>query len=162
MKKLFILFIAALLLTGCAAVPTFEPVTDVYGVDAPAEPRNISVQLPKNAAAQVISGESGTIYLCDGYDVIRQVLPSGDLSQTLRTLTGYERDKLSVIETSAKNLNRYSCVWTAAGESGDIIARAEILDDGQYHYCLTVMTDADHVGKHQAAWQEIFSSYSLD
>ena len=161
MKKLLIVIISALLLTGCAATPTFEPVTDVYAQDAPAEPRSVSLKLPTEAAAQVISGDNGTIYLCDGYEVIRQVLPAGDLSATLRSLTGYERDKLSVIETGAGELVRYSCVWTAAGETGDIIARATVLDDGEYHYCLTVMTNADDVGKYQAQWQEIFASYSL-
>ena len=126
------------------------------------EPQNISLTLPTQAAVQTISGDDGTIYLCDGYDVIRQVMPAGDIAATLRTLTGFDPDRLSVIETGSGDVIRYSCVWTAAGETGDLIARAAVLDDGQYHYCLTLMTNAEDVGKFQEQWQEIFASYALD
>lgn len=162
MKKLWILIFAVLMLTGCGSAQTFDTVTDVYSPEPPAQQRSVSLTLPKDAAAQVISGDNGTIYLCDGYEVIRQVLPSGDLSATVMELTGYEKDALSVIETRSNDVARYECVWTAAGEAGDVVARATILDDGQYHYCLTVMASAADAGKYQSVWQQIFASYSLD
>ena len=161
MKKLIIIVLSALLLAGCAATPTFETVKDDYLPAAEILQRSVSLKLPKEAAAQVISGDSGVLYLCDGYEVVRQVMPAGDISATLLELTGYQKDRLSIIETQQADYIRYSCVWTAAGETGDVVARAMILDDGQYHYCLTVMASAENVGQYQAQWQEIFASYSL-
>lgn len=161
MKRIGIVILVMLLLTGCNAAQTFESITDVYSPQTP-EQRQVRLTLPEDAAAQVLSGDSGTLYLCDGYEVIRQVLPSGDLGATLLELTGYEKDRLSIIETGLTDAARYECVWTAAGEAGDIVARAAVLDDGSYHYCLTVMASAKDAGKLQGVWQEIFQSYGLD
>lgn len=161
MKKLCIFILVMIMLTGCGAVQTFETIADMYNEQTP-EMRSIHLTLPDDAAAQVLKGEGGTLYLCDGYEVIQQVLPSGDLSATLLELTGYEKERLTIIETGLTDAARYECVWTAAGEAGDTVARTAVLDDGSYHYCLTVMAGAENAGRLQSVWQEIFMSYGLD
>jgi len=161
-KRILIVILSVLMLCGCSAAPTFETLSDVYNPEAPAQPRKIILELPQNAAAQAISSENGTLYLCDGYEVTQQILPAGDLSKTLRELTGFEREVLTVIETGLTEAARYECAWSAAGEAGDSIGRAAILDDGCYHYCITVMADADFAGELTAQWQQIFASYGLD
>jgi len=161
LKRIGILILAVIMLTGCSATQTFERIEDVYNFQEPQE-REVLLTLPEDAAAQVLSSGNATLYLCDGYEVIQQVLPAGDLSATLRELSGYEKDRLSVIETGISDVTRYECVWSAAGENGDVVARAAVLDDGYYHYCLTVMAEAKTAGKLQQTWQQIFSSYALD
>jgi len=161
--KLFgINFMLTVLLAGCSAAPTLETLGDVYSPQEQIVQREVLLSLPSEAAVQVISGERGTLYLCDGYEITRQTLLSGNLSATLRELTGYEKDKLTIIETGLTDATRYECVWTAAGEDGDVVGRAAVLDDGCHHYCLTVMADADDAGQLQKTWQEIFASYGLD
>lgn len=162
MKKLGIIVLVMIMLTGCSAAQTFETLSDAYSPQEPAQQRNVLLTLPDEAAAQVISSDNGTLYLCDGYEVVQQILPSGDLSATLLELTGYEKDRLTIVETGLTSAARYECVWTAAGEAGDIVARAAVLDDGCYHYCLTVMANAESAGKLQEVWQSIFISYGLD
>lgn len=162
MRKFWILIPLVLLLTGCRAQETFETVDDVY-----AEPEDIPVQqvvleLPEDAAVPAMESDSaGKLYLCDGYTVTVQTVEAGDLNRTLKETTGFSGDDLAVLETGQEELRRYECVWTAAGEAEDQVGRAMILDDGNYHYVVTVMAGASQAGDLNQTWNRIFSSFSL-
>ena len=45
-----------------------------------------------------------------------------------------------------------------AGETGDRLGRAAILDDGNYHYCMYAIRDQ---GDTDIVWRDVFSSFSL-
>lgn len=160
MKIVCFLLIFVLLLSGCQATQTFETVEDVYSAQPQSAPREIALELPENV--QTIASDSGKLYLCDGYDVTVETLSSGDLNRTIQQLTGFAPDALTMLQTAVSGMKRYECVWTAAGESGDTVGRAVVLDDGQYHYCVTVMTQADGAGQLTGAWQELLSSVRLN
>lgn len=160
MKKLCMLLILCVLLAGCAAAPTFETVDDVYAPSAGPQPCEMQLELPENAAMLTSNGEN--LYFCSGYELMTQTLPGGDLSKTLKSITGYDRDHLTLLETNRNGLPCYTCAWTSLGESGDRVGRAVILDDGHYHYCLSVMADAEVAGQVQAQWQEVLASVQLD
>ena len=65
------------------------------------------------------------------------------------------------MESEKDGVKRYECVWTSAGE-GDLQAcRATILDDGNYHYVLTVIGDQESASEFSQEWQQIFKSYML-
>ena len=49
---------------------------------------------------------------------------------------------------------------STAGEQGERLGRGVILDDGDYHYCLTVLQDAD-VTDCQIVWSEVFRTFDL-
>ncbi len=159
MKKLWILLILCVLLCGCAAAPTFETVDDVYTPSAGPQALEMELDLPKNAAMLTSNGEN--LYFCSGYELMTQTLPSGDLEKTLKSITGYDRDHLTLLETSRDGMPCYTCAWTSLGESGNRVGRAVILDDGHYHYCLSVMADAEVAGQVQAQWQEVLASVQL-
>ena len=89
-----------------------------------------------------------------------ETLSSGDINETLRQLTGFESDELTVMETAQMGLNRYECVWTAAGEGGDVVGCAAILDDGSYHYCVTVMGNAENGVKLQETYRQLLAGFS--
>ena len=158
MKKLCMLLAAMLLLTGCAAEETFETMADVYGQQGLPEPRQVVISIPEDA--QAVAGESGVLYLCDGYEITVETLYAGDINATLRQLTGFESDAMTVMETSQMGLNRYECVWTAAGEGGDMVGRAAVLSDGSYHYCVTVTGAAEEAAELQQTFRELLSSFS--
>ena len=160
MKKWIVLFTLLILLTGCARQGEFETVGDVY---APVSltAKEVTLALPSEAAVQTLSGEGGKLYLCDGYTVSVQTLPGGDLAKSLRQVTGYSIDRLTVLETEKDGFCVYRCVWTAAGEGGDQIAQTALWDDGNFHYAITAMADSAHSGKLAATWQEIFRSVEL-
>ena len=152
--------ILVLLLTGCQATQTFETMHDVYSPQPQSTPKKVALDLPENV--QTIAGDSGKLYLCDGYDVTVETLSSGDVNRTIQQLTGFATDALTMLQTSVSGVDRYECVWTAAGERGDNVGRAVVLDDGQYHYCVTVMTQADEAGELSATWQELLNSVRLN
>lgn len=154
--------LAALLLTGCGAQETFETMADVQVQSVSASARQVLLSLPEEAAVCVFEdAQTGSLYLCDGYSISLQTLQGGDLDKTLRAVTGYSREQLTLMQTRQGDVKRYECVWSAAGEGEDQVGRAVILDDGSYHYVLTTMAGQTHAGELTETWQEIFSSFGL-
>ena len=162
MRKLFFIGLAlALVLCGCGARETLETIAD----DIPVEPvlgqmREISVRLPDGAVSPVLKSEAEQLYLSEDYEIIVETVGGGDLSATIQRISGYTPDNLTVMETAQDGAKRYDFVWASAGENGDQLGRAVILDDGNYHYCLSVLRDAQGE-KSQVVWSEVFSSFGL-
>ena len=161
MKKIVIAAACLLLLGGCAkAETTVETVADVWEVPAVAEPKEIRLELPGEALECAMESDTGRLYLGSSYDVMVQTLTGGDLDATLRELTGFSRDEITVIQTRTEYPKRWEFAWAAAGESGERIGRGVIIDDGNYHYCLSALQDAD-VPDCQIVWSEVFNSFEL-
>ena len=120
------------------------------------------LDVPQDASVSVLQGENGEkIYLCDGYTVTIQTFSSGDLKKTLQTLTGYEKEDLTLMQTLQDGAKRYECVWTAAGEGENQVGRLCLLDDGNYLYAVTAMAGESKAGELQDVWQELFDSFRL-
>lgn len=161
MKKCCVIMLIALLLTGCGSAETFETVADDYVQSVMAEQRGVLLTIPEEEAPQIMHSDTGTLYLCDGFEVSVQVMNAGNLNGTFQNVTGFGVDDLTVIETAAADAARYECVWAAAGEGGDVVGRAVVLDDGAYHYCVTILADANEILTLQDTIQSIFDSFSL-
>lgn len=161
MKKLIWVLIPLLLLAACASRETMETLSDNPVEGTAAVQRQIHVDLPDEAAVPATESDSGRIYLCKDYEIIIQTLDAGDLDETIRTLSGYDRDSLTVLKTRAEGADRYDFVWATAGENGERLGRAVILDDGNYHYTMTVLKDAAATKKTQIVWRTVFESFSL-
>lgn len=161
MKKCFCLLLMILLLTGCGAEETFETVADEMALPVMAQPGSISVQLPGETALPVFENDNGRVYVCNDYEIVIQTLDAGDLEKTMQTVSGHERENLTVMETFSDGVSRYEFVWAAAGETGEQVGRGVILDDGNYHYCMSVLRDAQSGEKSQVNWDQVFSSFSV-
>ena len=160
MKKIAIALLA-LLLTGCAAQETMETIADEILQPVMAQPGEILVSLPGETAMPAMESDSGRMYLASDYEIYIQTLSSGDLSGTIRGVSGYEQEDLTVIHTETDGTDRYEFVWSCVGEKGDRLGRAVILDDGKYHYVMTVLRDAETTVSTQVCWNDVFSSFSL-
>lgn len=163
MKKWWIWICCACLLTGCGAAETFETVGDdiLQPVMAPAG--QIVLELPESASVHTaVEGKKDALYFCDGYTVTVQTLDRGDLDRTARTLCGFGTDSLKLVETAVDGGRRWDWAWTAAGEGGDAVGRAAVIDDGNYHYCVTVMAQAEMAGQLEAQWSKLLRSFSVD
>ncbi len=161
MKKWVWIALAALLLTGCGTEETFETVSDELVQSVAAEVREVYVVLPQEAVTPVLEGDGSKMYICGDYEIYQQTLESGDFSATVRSVSGYEPDDITIMETMQGDCRRYDLVWASAGEIGDRVGKACILDDGNYHYVLSVMGDADTANEHKLVWQAMFASFSL-
>ena len=161
MKKYVSFLLCGLLLTGCAGEETFETVADqpIWAETAPL--LQVFVTLPEEAAVPASESEAGSLYLCDGYEIQLQTLPAGNLDATLRTVTGYGQQDLELIRTGVNGIKRYDLVWSCLGEAGDRVGRAAIYDDGNYHYVLSVLADADRVRESEAVISDLFGSYAV-
>ena len=163
MKFGIFLVTAALLLTGCGAAETFETVGDIWAAMETAAPaRQVRRPLPEEAAAAAGAGDGDPVYQCDGYELTSEVLPGGDLHRTVKTVSGFEPERLTILKTGRGGVSRYDFVWTAAGEEGEQVGRAAVLDDGRYHYVLTVQADAARSGELTETWNQLFSGFSLE
>lgn len=162
MKKCCLILWMMVLLTGCGAEETFETVADELVLPVMAQPKSISVQLPGETALPVIENDNGRVYVCNDYEIVLQTLEAGDLHRTMQTLSGMDPEDLTVMETFSDGVSRYEFVWAAAGETGDQTGRAVILNDGDFHYCMSVLWDADSGEKSHVNWNQVFSSFTLD
>lgn len=126
-------------------------------------PAAVSLELPREAALAVFEKDSSEkLYFCDGYEIAVQTLTGGDLEKTLRTVTGFTKDRLTLMETEQGALRRYDCVWSAAGETEQRVGRTAILDDGAYHYAVTVMADESKAAPLSECWNALFRSLTLE
>lgn len=153
--------IFCLLLCGCSSEASFETLGPVVHVGQNAPPmREILLEIPDDAAMLTASGMD-SIYTCGDYDLCLQVLPSADMADTINSLSGFDPEHLTVLESDQGGVNRCDWSWTAAGESGDVICRAAVLDDGNYHYTLCVRAVADLAGNLTQQWNRLFRSFGL-
>ena len=158
MKRWVWMMVLSVLLCGCKAEETLETVNDEWVVPAMAQPREISVRLPDNVVVPVMEQDGRKLYMGQNYEILLETLAAGDLNDTIRTISGFEKDHLTVLETCQADTERYDFVWTTTGEYGVRLGRAVVLDDGNYHYCMTVLRDAE---ESIVVWQDVFSSFAL-
>lgn len=159
-KMLVLVGILAVLLGGCGQAETFETVGDWYALPVLGPAKEICLDLPAGASVLTMDNEAGGIlYFCGSYTMTAQALPGGDLTRTVKTVTGFDREGISLVETQPQNRTRYDFVWAAAGETGSQVCRGAILDDGERHYVLTVMAEAAEAQELEAEWDRVFSSF---
>lgn len=162
MKKLLVILFVVLLLTGCGEQETFETVEDMIPVQPVASPQQFFVSLPDGAAAPTFQDETGgELYVCQGYTISKQILESGDLEKTVQTLSGCPKEELQILKTVWGEYDRYDFVWTAAGEDGLQLGRACILDDGNYHYTLSTLTEEACAGELRQTLSDMYESCTL-
>ena len=159
MKKLLFVLLAGLFLAGCSQTEVAETVADVWEEPVLAAPKEVRLELPGEAVACAMESDTGRLYLGDGYEVMVQTLSGGDLDATIRALTGFDREDITVLQ-SQSDPKRWEFAWASAGEGGERLGRGVVLDDGNYHYCLTVLQDADD-DDCQIIWSQVFNSFEL-
>ena len=161
MRKRCFVALLALLLSGCGAQETFETISDEQIQSVSAEMREILVDLPADAASPVSESEAGRMYQCGDYDIYCQTVSAGDLDATVRQISGFGAEELTIMETKAGDNQCYEFVWTAATDLGEQVGRAMILDDGIYHYTVTATAPAEKAAEYQEMWNGMFESVNL-
>ena len=162
MKKIWMILLAVLLLTGCGGKQSMETISDDYDIPTVSVMQKLQVDLPSQFSAPVMESQTaGKLYLCDDYWVTVQTVAGGDLAQTVYNITGMQKEDLDILKTKQGEVKRYQWVWTSAGEDGVQVGRACVLDDGAYHYIVTAQASETVAGDLQSQWQEIFASVHL-
>ncbi len=163
MKKYLLIGVMVFLLSGCGAPKEFETLSDEYVQPSQTVMYKTKLDIPEEAMVSAITNNAnGSIYLCDGYTAAVQTMASGDLRATIRSISGYEKERVSMFTCQDGDLTRHACVWTAVGEGEDHVYRSVILDDGNFHYTLTVSAPASTAGAFTQVWKELLDSFTLD
>ena len=161
MKKWWMIVLIGVFLTGCVHVGELETMNDDFVMPEAAQGR-ILLDLPGDAGEEALCGTGDRqLYICENYTIAVQTMAGGDLQRTLRSVTGFDPSALTVVQTQKDGLDSYQTVWTAAGEGGDQLCRAEILSDGHYHYVLSVMADCNLTRELTGPWQSLFESFGV-
>ena len=161
MKRVCLILLVMMLLTGCGRAEVYETVSDEPAVAVSVEPREILFDLAQDPILPAMESDSGTLYLCGDFDVAVQTLQSGDLQRTVYEVSGFLPEELTLIQTGSGEVDKYEFVWSSATDSGQQIGRATILDDGNYHYILSATVDAELMEEYQEIWNGIFESFKL-
>ena len=161
MRKLCVMLALTLLLCGCGQAQTFETVADEMVLSVSAQPKQVMLTLPDDSLLPAMETDSGTLYLCNGYDVAVQTMESGDLDATVRQVCGFGSGDITIMQTAAGDCACYEFVWSAATELGEQVGRAMILEDGDYHYALSAVAPAKKAFEYQQIWNGIFDSFAL-
>ena len=161
MKRWIILLAIVFLLTGCSNELDFESVQDVYAPQEMVKNAYLAVSMPE-AEFEQLELDGGKLCIYEDYEIMIQTLPSGNLDATLREISGYPLSDLTVMKTTSGAHPRYDTTWAAAGEGGDQVARASVIDDGCFHYVIAVMAKAENAGSLTEDWNQLFSSVSLE
>lgn len=161
MKKVWMVLGLSVLLAGCGAEVTMETVADELVQAASARQKTIQVELPEEAVLPVMETDNGKLYLCKDYDVQIQTLDGGDLDETIRTVTGHDAEELTVMQTDDGTNRRSEFVWSAVGEPGELLCRAAVVDDGNYHYVLCATIGAEKAEQYRQIWNGMFASFGI-
>ena len=161
MKKCLLIFAMLLFLSGCGAEETMETISDDIVTPVIAQMRQMFVELPEEAASPAVESGSDRLYLCENYEISIQTMESGDLSTTIQTVCGYDLDDLTVMHTMQDGADCYEFVWSTMMEQGEFVGRAKILDDGNYHYILTVLGQAEKARSNHPVWLHMFDTFTL-
>jgi hypothetical protein len=161
MRKMIVILISVLMLAGCGSTQTLETIADEPVLAVSAEQREVKVELPDDAAVMTMSCDNKTIYLCGGYEICFEVLDAVDLDRTIKQVTGFHEEYLTVLKTGYEGFSKHEMVWSSAGETGDYLGRAVVLDDGDHHYVLSALAPADMVQNLEGQWEEMFASFQF-
>lgn len=161
MKKCLLILSMLFLLSGCGAEETMETVSDEIVTPVLAQMRQIFVELPEEAASPAVESGSDRLYLCETYEIAIQTVEAGDLSATIQSVSGYEMDDLTVMHTVEEGIDCYEFVWSTMSDSGESVGRAKVLDDGNYHYILSVLGDAEKARSNHPVWLYMFDTFTL-
>lgn len=161
MKKLLVILLVVVLLSGCGGEPVYETIGDIPIPKETPQKLEVTVRIPEEAAATVMTGDDGAkLYMCEDYYIVLQTMPAGDMESVFQELTGYGTESLQVIRSKFQGLDRYRVAWSAAAEGGDQIGHACIYSDGNFCYALTAMAPEDKAGALIAgAWKDLFDSF---
>ena len=142
MRKLVWLLVLMMCMSGCVRSTdraVMETVADGIIEPVAADPKPMAVWLPQEAAAQTMA-DGAKCYTWAETELRLQTLRGGDIRGTLQALTGLDPQRLTVMEYERDGLQLYQTVWSMTGEEGVSLGRCMVADDGNYHYCISMIS----------------------
>lgn len=170
MRSLYASMLAlAMTVLLCACVsnaPVWETVDDELPLLVSGRgPSSIVFAAPDGAVRQTFA-DTGTpqVYAApDGsYEITACVLAETDADAVIEQLTGFDAGRVDKVATTRFSLPAYDFAWSAAGDEGDRVYRAEVLFDEDYCYALCFSVPAGSGTKYDSIQDAVFASFGLN
>ena len=161
-----LLCLVPLLLSGCAAAPAEkepEP-PEAAAVSAETEPRSfILFGVPADAVPVFRETGGRCLYVQEegDYEIVSDILPTGDLNEAVRLLTGFDPEKLDILKTRRFGLPEYRFAWASASDGGGLLSRASLIRDGGSCYALVFSVREGLGTAYDECAEALFSSFGL-
>lgn len=172
MKKWTVFVSAALcaaLLCACAAQPqtAWETVDDELLLECASwqdGARQISFDVPDGAVAQSYAEDGARqIYAAkDGaYEIVSEVLLETSVQSLVRSVTGFDPERVQLIQTSRGDLTEYQFAWYSGSDEGGRLYRADAVLDEPYCYVLLFSTSEQSGTSYDSIAEAVFASMRL-
>lgn len=156
--KFLVLISLALALSGCSMqTASWETVADTIEQQQPTY--DITVGLSESALTD--RTDRCKRYETRDIQVDTQTFQAANLDAAVRYLSGFEAEKLTILQTSRFDLPEYQFAWYSQTEEGGRLYRADLVMDGMSCYAV-VCSSPEQAG--ETAWEEarqVFSSFGL-
>ena len=155
--------VLALLLSACGnqELPVLETIGgEAYEPQEKPVAAKMQLKIPEDAVyAAAADGSGGELYTWEDHTLMLQTLEGGDFRKTVETITGLNREDLTVMTWKKDGLTYHQTVWSTAGEDGTLLGRALIADDGYYHYCISLLSPEE--SDSQQVYDSLCASFAL-
>lgn len=160
------LAMTALLCACVSNAPVWETVDDEQQLPASARaPSAIVFAAPDGTVCQSFA-EPGApqVYTApDGsYEITACVFAAADADAAIERLTGFDAERVEKVATTRFSLPAYDFAWSAAGDEGTRVYRAELLCDESFCYALCFSVPAGSGTKYDSIQDTVFASFGLN
>lgn len=165
MKKMTLVVLMLLLLTGCSQ-PVWETVDDAYQ-DVPAAswlentytivtalPQDVTL-LERTEGWCVYSNADGSI------EVETRTFPASDFAAAAKMISGYDAQKLNVLQTERFGLPEYQFAWVTQTECGQRLCRADLVLDETDCYAVICSTLEEVGDVYAEDIRQVISAFGL-
>ena len=164
MKTVCLVLMILLLLTGCGAAPVWETVEDfVPEVPVSAwqeDARTVQIRVPEGTVlAEAADGYQ--LYEAGELLIETSTFLASDLDTAVRRLSGYERDRLMILQTTKFDLPEYQFAWYSQTEEGGRLCRADLVMDGMTCYAVVCSTPEAAGDSYDTQSRQVFASFDL-
>lgn len=165
MKKALWFALALCCLTGCSH-PAWETVEDpaeavssVHWID---EAYRVEISLPEGIEP-VFEEKAQTLYSSQhgDFEIQTRTYLASSPDEAIQSLTGYEAQALTVLQTQRSGMPEYRFAWIAQGEQGSRVCRADLVMNGTECYAVVCSTNEDAGNAYQDQMRYVFSTFGL-
>lgn len=159
------LVLVSLLLTlcGCGAKPVWEVVEDLQpaGNVTPWQETayDIHIALPQEADL-IGQHQDAALYEAGNLEIMTSRFLASDYTAAVEYLSGYEAERLNILQTTRFDLPEYQFAWYSETEEGGRMFRADFVMDGMTCYAV-VCSAPEAIGDFMDQVRPVFSTFGL-
>ena len=162
---MIVILVFCVLLSGCGAAAVWEWVEDVPAESAGVWQQDayvLQIGLPPELSLTERKLGCSLYETADGsWQVQTQTFLASDLDAAVRYLSGYDADRLTILETTRFDLPEYRFAWYCQTEEGGRLCRGDLVMDGTTCYAVVSSTLETAGDTYARQIRQVFSGFGL-